>query len=89
MACKAKTFNIGDRVRLTGAFLRSTGQIVGGEGQKRWTVMGIKAVSPDFVIVRVDEDASDTEIYYTREELEAMPELRQRGINAANLQKCR
>lgn len=29
----------GDRVKLTGQFLRSTGQATGGEGRKVWTVV--------------------------------------------------
>ena len=29
----------GTTVRLTGSFLRSTGQVAGGEGGKRWTVV--------------------------------------------------
>lgn len=29
----------GDRVKLTGTFLRNTGQVVGGEGRKVWTVV--------------------------------------------------
>jgi hypothetical protein len=29
----------GTKVRLTGYFLRSTGQVKGGEGSKRWTVL--------------------------------------------------
>lgn len=33
---------IGDTVRLTGAFLRNTGQIAGGEGTKRWTVRALE-----------------------------------------------
>ena len=30
---------VGDRVQLTGKFLRSTGQIAGGEGQSVWTIV--------------------------------------------------
>lgn len=29
----------GDRIKLTGKFLRNTGQVVGGEGQSTWTVV--------------------------------------------------
>lgn len=34
-----KRLNIGDPVKLTGSFLRSTGQIVGGEGQSTWIIV--------------------------------------------------
>lgn len=34
-----KKFKPGDRVMLTAGFLKLTGQIVGGEGFSRWTVM--------------------------------------------------
>lgn len=30
---------VGSKVRLTGYFLKSTGQVKGGEGSKRWTVV--------------------------------------------------
>jgi hypothetical protein len=33
-----KPITPGTKVKLTGKFLRSTGQIAGGEGQKTWTV---------------------------------------------------
>jgi len=38
-------FEIGDRVMLTAMFLRSTGQVVGGEGFSRWTVVGCDCAS--------------------------------------------
>lgn len=34
-----QTFSPGDKVRLTGRFLRNTGQLKGGEGRKVWTVV--------------------------------------------------
>lgn len=34
-----KRFNVGDKVQLTGTFLRQTGQLAGGEGQSVWTVV--------------------------------------------------
>lgn len=39
---------VGDRVRLSALFLRSTGQRLGEEGAKTWTVV---AVDGDFVTV--------------------------------------
>lgn len=38
MKGKPKHFEPGDRVRLTGVFLKNTGQRAGGEEQSRWTV---------------------------------------------------
>ena len=35
---RKKTFKVGDRVRLRGTFLRSTGQHTGQETRKMWTV---------------------------------------------------
>ena len=32
-------FHPGDTVRLTNEFLRNTGQVVGGEGFSRWTIV--------------------------------------------------
>lgn len=34
-----RRFQPGDRVRLTGRYLRSTGQYLGPEGQSRWEVI--------------------------------------------------
>jgi hypothetical protein len=34
-----KRFAVGDKVRLTGEFLRNTGQIAGSEGQSTWLVV--------------------------------------------------
>ncbi len=71
----------GDRVRLSGKFLRSTGQGVGGEGRKTWTV---KALSFGFVVV--DEELSPAALQgYTAEELAADPHLRYRRFAPGNL----
>jgi hypothetical protein len=66
-------------VRLTGKFLKNTGQHRGAEGQKVWKVLG---GSGPFVIVDEDADVS----YFTPEELAADPSLKWRRINKANLQ---
>lgn len=45
---------VGDVVKLTGKFLRNTGQMRGGEGSKRWTVVACACglcVKGDFVAV--------------------------------------
>jgi hypothetical protein len=36
---KRAKLNVGDQIKITADFLRSTGQIKGGEGQSRWTVV--------------------------------------------------
>jgi hypothetical protein len=68
---------IGARVRLTGAFLRSTGQIAGDEGQKVWRVLACACVlCAGGRFVAVDEPS----VY-------AEPgEPRQRHIAAGNLE---
>jgi hypothetical protein len=75
---KARRFAPGDRVRLTGEFLRNTGQIAGGEGQSRWTVLahdGCRLCS-DGQFVQVDQRSEDD------------PE-RWRHIHAGNLERAR
>jgi hypothetical protein len=65
---------VGDRVKLTGNFLRDTGQQVGGEGQSTWTVLKLERWGSGSIFAVVDERSySPTEDY--------------RRINAANL--CR
>ncbi len=71
-------FQEGDVVALTGKFLKSTGQQVGGEGRKQWKVVG---TSGDFVIVNEPADTA----WYTAAELAADPSLKWRRINSANL----
>ncbi len=45
----------GQRVRLTGKFLRNTGQIAGGEGQSRWVVVACQCGLCQRDFVAVDE----------------------------------
>lgn len=71
----------GDRVRLTGAFLRNTGQVVGGEGLSRWTVTDIVR---DFAIT----DEPTTVDCYTASEIMADPTLAFRRIHLANLERA-
>lgn len=71
--------NVGDTVRMTGKFLRNTGQQVGGEGKKRWTV---KDIQGSFAVVDEDADTS----YFTAEEMQKDPSLRWRRINVGNLE---
>jgi hypothetical protein len=87
---KAKVFAIGDRVRLTGAFLRNTGQQVGGEGRNVWTVIKHPGCNlcADHRFVLTNEPRQDDGMF-TAEELAADPFLKYRHINAANLEKAR
>lgn len=83
---KAKSFKVGDKVRLTGKFLRSTGQFTGDEARRVWEVLAVdpgKYGSPDFITV--NQPRADLS-YWTAEELEADPMLKWRRIAAGNLQ---
>jgi hypothetical protein len=70
---------VGDAVRLTGKFLRNTGQQRGPEGQKRWKVIGITG---DWAIVDEPSDLS----YFAPEEIAADPSLKYRRIALENLE---
>lgn len=72
-----KRFAVGDRVRLTGDFLRSTGQIAGGEGQSKW------------VVVSCDCRMCESKRFVATDEPHYDVEGRQRHIAAANLEKLR
>lgn len=82
MATKIKTFAPGTKVRFTARFLRSTGQIKGGEGRKVWTVL-----RQDGEIVMTDEEhgADYMALMWTPEEIAKEPDLKYRRINAGNL----
>jgi hypothetical protein len=76
----AAKFQPGDKVRLTGKFLRNTGQIAGGEGQSKWTVVPCGCGlcrGGDFVAVNqsTTQDFDDGKEHF-------------RHINAGNLVKC-
>lgn len=75
-------FQPGDRVKLTGKFLKSTGQQAGPEGQRVWTVVG--NCSSGFVMV--DQDTS-SDGYFSAEELAAQPDLKWRRFHPGNLFK--
>lgn len=76
-----KTVVVGSTVRLTGKFLRSTGQQVGGEGTKRWQVLGIHGS-----LAEVNEPSA---YQFTDEEYEADPSLKNRRIHVGNLEVCK
>ncbi len=82
-------FKPGDRVQLSGKFLRSTGQSAGGEGAKIWTVEACPCplcAAKVHPCVRVDEERDELTLQsWTAEELAAHPYLRRRHIAACNL----
>lgn len=82
-----KTFTPGDTVRLTGLFLRNTGQQAGGEGQSRWTVQAVTTMGRSAYVLTDELRPNDG--MFTPEELAQDPTLRYRRINAANLERCK
>jgi hypothetical protein len=78
----ASKIQVGDRVRLTAKFLRSTGQYTGPEAQSVWTVVGIEGRWA----VTNQEHMSNL---FSPEELAADPTLAFRRIGLDNLQKAK
>lgn len=78
-------FKPGDTVRLTSAFLRSTGQQAGGEGQSGWTV---RSVSKDGRVIVTDQKRQSMDDF-TAEDISRQPDLIYRRILACNLEHCR
>jgi ABC-type cobalamin transport system ATPase subunit len=86
-----KSFHAGDVVRLTGDFLRSTGQIAGGEGQRRWIVVTCPHVPPchaNAMLTMVNEPKYNPLDSWTAGEIKAEPCLLNRKINTNNLERC-
>lgn len=79
-----KPIAVGDRVKLTSKFLRSTGQYTGGEAQSVWTVTGF--CNGDRWAITDEPAYSAGAGYYSVEELAADPTLCFRRIAVANLQ---
>lgn len=84
---------VGTVVRLTGAFLRSTGQIAGGEGQSRWKTVDCPcrncsddAWSRGGALVAVNEPHSCQEDPRGYEDIPPEKRPKWRHINAANLE---
>jgi hypothetical protein len=71
---------VGTRIRLTGDFLRNTGQMTGGEGQSRWLTVacecGLCIGRHGSKFVAVNEPGIDDP-------------TRPRHINLGNVEKCR
>jgi hypothetical protein len=79
-----RAIQVGDRVKLTSKFLRSTGQYTGSEAQSVWTVTGL---CHDGRWAITDEPAYSADAgYYSAEELAEDPTLRFRRIAVGNLQ---
>lgn len=79
MAKVRRMVRVGDKVRLTGEFLRATGQAAGPEGASCWVV---RAIDREWAVVDQPADVA----WYTAEELEADPSLRFRRIALGNLE---
>lgn len=81
-----RDFSPGAKVRLSGKFLKNTGQRVGGEGQSRWTVQECScSLGKDGRFVAVDQK-SCTE--FTLAELAEAPCIGLRHIANENLTIC-
>ena len=87
---KKTQFLPGDKVRLTGAFLRSTGQYAGGEGHSVWIVQAHPGcrmcATGDFVLTNQERSTPED---FTPEEYAADPLLKYRHINAKNLERVK
>ena len=75
---KSKILVVGDKIKLTADFLRSTGQTKGGEGQSRWTVVECKCG-----LCRLGGYVATDEL--STPEPGELP--RQRHFNAGNMQR--
>lgn len=80
---KFRDFQPGTRVRLSGKFLRSTGQMAGGEGRKVWTVLAVTKLPGGAPLLTLDEPREDMSSW-TAEEIAADPSLKWRRISSFN-----
>ena len=84
---RLQRFNVGDRVRLTGAFLRSTGQIAGGEGTSVWIVQACPCRGcADGRLVLTNEPRQGDGMF-TPEEIAREPHLKYRHVASGNLNR--
>lgn len=77
-------FNIGDKVKFTGKFLKSTGQRAGSAGLDTFTVTGIEL---HWVVTDQELPRDYCTNMWTAEEFANDPSLKFRRIAAANLYK--
>ena len=83
---RTTTFAIGDRIQLTGKFLRSTGQYTGREPSSVWTVTGF---SGSWLVTDQPLETAYVNSTFTEAELAEDPTLRFRRIAPGNVQKVR
>ena len=81
---KFRKFEVGSRVKLTGKFLKSTGQGRGSAGLDTWTITGFSNRG-EWAITDEALDSSYVASAFTAAELEADSTLRFRRIALANL----
>lgn len=79
----AKVIAVGDTVRFTRAYLRSTGQVSGKDANGRWLVREI--LRGEFAVTNEPGIMG----CYTPEEIAKEPHLRWRIINLGNLESVR
>ena len=85
-----KKITVGCRVRLTGDFLRNTGQVCGGEGQSKWNVVECDCglcETGDYVAVNQPHICQSDPTGYEDLPVEKRPKYRH--INIHNLETCR
>ena len=88
MKGQPKHFEPGAKVRLTGIFLKNTGQRAGGEGLSKWTVRACDCgLCKGGRYSAVDAKYSALSCSWTAEELAADPRLEWRHILNANLEQ--
>lgn len=83
-----KTSNIqpGTKIRMSAKFLRSTGQLAGGEGRKTWTVLHVyRARGEAYPMLLVDEPSADPFRDYSDAERMNDPRLLWRRISSFNV----
>jgi len=85
---KSKSFTVGSKVKLTGKFLRSTGQVTGHAGMDRWIVQACECRNCKEGTWVCTNEPGLTDLY-TTEEIAAEPWLSWRHIAVFNLQACK
>jgi len=87
---KRSQIAVGLRVRLTGAFLRSTGQYLGSEGISRWTIVECKCslcALGDYCAVNEPHLCQSDPTGY--EDIPEAERPKWRHFNVVNLETCR